>query len=73
MYAMPADHARTRSAEGRPLCRRHCIPSHNGTFWRGFGSTVLCSVAERSLDAKAELDFAVTGLTWRYNPSPEKT
>jgi hypothetical protein len=32
---------------------------------RGFGSTVLCSVVERSFDAKAELDFAVTGLTWR--------
>jgi hypothetical protein len=34
---------------------------------------VLCSVAERSLDAKPELDFAGTGLTWRYNAHPEKT
>jgi PAS domain S-box-containing protein len=32
---------------------------------RGFGSTVICRLAERSLDAKVELNFARTGLTWR--------
>jgi PAS domain S-box-containing protein len=32
---------------------------------RGFGSTVICRLAERSLDAKVELDFPGTGLTWR--------
>jgi PAS domain S-box-containing protein len=32
---------------------------------RGFGSTVICRLAERSLDAKVELHFPSTGLTWR--------
>jgi PAS domain S-box-containing protein len=32
---------------------------------RGFGSTVICRLAERSLDAKVELNFPRTGLTWR--------
>jgi PAS domain S-box-containing protein len=32
---------------------------------RGFGSTVICRLAERSLDAKVELSFPSTGLTWR--------
>jgi PAS domain S-box-containing protein len=32
---------------------------------RGFGSTVICRLAERSLDAKVELNFPSTGLTWR--------
>lgn len=31
----------------------------------GFGSTVICRMAEMSLGAKVELDFPVTGLTWR--------
>jgi CheY-like chemotaxis protein len=31
----------------------------------GFGSTVICRLAERSLDAKVELNFPITGLTWR--------
>lgn len=31
----------------------------------GFGSTVLCSMVERSLDAKAGLNFAKGGLQWR--------
>jgi PAS domain S-box-containing protein len=32
---------------------------------RGFGSSVLCKMAELSLGGKAELDFAATGLCWR--------
>lgn len=32
---------------------------------RGFGSTVLCRMAERSLEAKADLNFAPAGLQWR--------
>ncbi len=32
---------------------------------QGFGWTVLCGLAESSLDAKAELGFPVSGLTWR--------
>ncbi|MBX3500354.1 MAG: response regulator [Alphaproteobacteria bacterium] len=32
---------------------------------RGFGSTVIKSMAELSLDASVELDFASSGLTWR--------
>jgi CheY-like chemotaxis protein len=32
---------------------------------RGLGSTVICDLAERSLDAQIDLDFAVTGLSWR--------
>jgi PAS domain S-box-containing protein len=32
---------------------------------RGFGSTVICRLAERSLDANVELHFPSTGLTWR--------
>jgi PAS domain S-box-containing protein len=32
---------------------------------RGFGSTVIREMAEMSLDAKVELDFPATGLTWR--------
>ncbi len=31
----------------------------------GFGSTVICRLAERSLDAKVELNYPRTGLTWR--------
>lgn len=31
----------------------------------GFGSTVICGMAEMSLGAKVELHFPVTGLTWR--------
>jgi len=31
----------------------------------GFGSTVICLLAERSLDAKVELNYLPTGLTWR--------
>jgi len=31
----------------------------------GFGSTVICRLAERSLDAKVELNYPCTGLTWR--------
>jgi PAS domain S-box-containing protein len=32
---------------------------------RGFGSTVICDMAEMSLDATVELDFPATGLVWR--------
>lgn len=32
---------------------------------RGFGSAVICEMAELSLDAKVELDFPATGLIWR--------
>jgi PAS domain S-box-containing protein len=32
---------------------------------RGFGSTVICDMAELSLGAKVELDYPVTGLCWR--------
>ena len=32
---------------------------------RGFGSTVICNIAESSLDAQVELDFPVTGLGWQ--------
>jgi len=31
----------------------------------GFGSTVICRLAERSLDAKVELNYPASGLTWR--------
>ncbi len=31
----------------------------------GFGSTVICSLAEMSLNAKVALDFAVAGLNWQ--------
>jgi PAS domain S-box-containing protein len=31
----------------------------------GFGSTVICRLAERSLNAKVELNYPRTGLTWR--------
>ncbi|MGA7325346.1 MAG: PAS domain S-box protein [Rhodomicrobium sp.] len=31
----------------------------------GFGSTVICRLAEMSLNGKVDLDFAVTGLTWQ--------
>ncbi len=32
---------------------------------QGFGSTVICTLAEASLDAKVKLDFAACGLSWR--------
>jgi PAS domain S-box-containing protein len=32
---------------------------------QGFGSTVICNLAESSLCAKVELNFAATGVTWR--------
>jgi two-component sensor histidine kinase len=32
---------------------------------RGFGSTVMKEMAERSLDGRVELDYAPTGVTWR--------
>jgi hypothetical protein len=32
---------------------------------RGFGSTVISDLAERSLGATVELDFPATGLSWR--------
>jgi PAS domain S-box-containing protein len=32
---------------------------------RGFGSTVIASMAEQSLDGKVSLEFPVTGLIWR--------
>lgn len=32
---------------------------------RGFGSTVLSRLVEESLDAEVDLDFAVSGLSWR--------
>ncbi len=31
----------------------------------GFGSTIICSLTEMSLNAKVNLDFATTGLTWQ--------
>ncbi|MGA7323568.1 MAG: PAS domain S-box protein, partial [Rhodomicrobium sp.] len=38
------------------------VPCHSG-----FGSTVICHLAEMSLDAKIDLGFAVTGLSWRLS------
>jgi PAS domain S-box-containing protein len=32
---------------------------------RGFGSTVICQMAELSLDANVDLNFPATGLNWR--------
>jgi two-component sensor histidine kinase len=32
---------------------------------RGFGSTVMTSLAERSVGGKVHLDYAAAGLTWR--------
>ncbi len=37
---------------------------------RGFGSTVICNIAESSLDAQVELDFPVTAGS--FNARPEK-
>jgi PAS domain S-box-containing protein len=36
---------------------------------RGFGSTVLCEMAELSLDAKVDLTFLASGLIWRLQCS----
>jgi two-component sensor histidine kinase len=33
--------------------------------WRGFGTTVTEEMAERSVDGAVELDYALSGLTWR--------
>jgi two-component sensor histidine kinase/CheY-like chemotaxis protein len=35
--------------------------------YRGFGTTVVTKMAEMSLDAKTQLDYAPTGLTWRMS------
>ena len=43
------------------------LPSHSG-----FGSTVICDLAEKSLDAKIDLSFAVTGLSWRLSCRAEE-
>jgi PAS domain S-box-containing protein len=32
---------------------------------RGFGSTVMATMAERTVGGKADLDYALSGLTWR--------
>jgi two-component sensor histidine kinase len=32
---------------------------------RGFGSTVIVSMAKRTVDGEVELDYAPSGLTWR--------
>jgi two-component sensor histidine kinase len=32
---------------------------------RGFGSTVMAPMAERTVDGKVDLDYAPCGLTWR--------
>jgi PAS domain S-box-containing protein len=40
-------------------------PSVEAPSRRGFGSTVVCALAEASLNAKVHLDFPTTGLTWR--------
>ena len=40
-------------------------PSVAAPGHRGFGSTVIKSMAELSLDGAVELDFAPSGLTWR--------
>ncbi len=32
---------------------------------RGFGSTLICRMAEANLNARVELDFAEGGLTWQ--------
>jgi PAS domain S-box-containing protein len=34
---------------------------------RGFGSTVICELAELSLAAKVDLDFPASGLSWRLH------
>jgi PAS domain S-box-containing protein len=43
------------------LCT-HSIPVPSK---RGFGSTMICKIVEMKLDAKADLEFPSTGLTWR--------
>ena len=42
------------------------VPSHSG-----FGSTVICELAEKSLDAKVDLRFAVSGLSWQLSCKAE--
>ena len=43
------------------------LPTHSG-----FGSTVICNLAEKSLDAEIELCFAATGLSWRLSCRAEE-
>ncbi len=38
----------------------------------GFGSTVICRLAEMNLDATVELDFALKGLIWRLQCPSDK-
>ena len=38
----------------------------------GFGSTVICRLAEMNLDATVELDFALEGLIWRLQCPSDK-
>jgi two-component sensor histidine kinase len=33
--------------------------------WRGFGSTVMTTMAERTVHGKVDLDYAPSGVTWR--------
>ena len=44
----------------------HGGPPVTAPAHRGFGSTVIKSMAELSLDGAVELDFAQSGLTWRF-------
>jgi len=39
---------------------------------RGFGTIVMETMAERSVDGKVDLDYAPSGLTWRL-PAPPRT
>jgi len=45
----------------RELCP-HSIPVPSK---RGFGSTMICQIVEMKLDARADLEFLPTGLTWQ--------
>ncbi len=49
------------SMSWRENCGHEILPPSKA----GFGTTVLVSLAERSLDAKVELDFAIQGLSWK--------
>ncbi|MGA7326969.1 MAG: PAS domain S-box protein [Rhodomicrobium sp.] len=43
------------------------VPSHSG-----FGSTVICDLAEKSLDGNIHLSFAFTGLIWQLSCRAEE-
>jgi two-component sensor histidine kinase len=49
--------------------RERCAHPIAAPSKRGFGSTVICEMTGRSLGATVDLDFPVTGLTWRLKCS----